>query len=192
MSMVYVHLDNVAGIDQIRKIIADQGPALLRAVNDTGRWAHKEAQTRVTKDLNWPGGYINAKTLGLKPATDFKVGATIQARTRPSTMTRFALSGQKLRNKNGIRFEVRKGQQKTLKKAFFFGGKNMNALVAMREHSYKELPNVTAGKYVWNGLVFLYGPSVDQVFKTHRDGQGGIASQALDKLEQDFLRLTGV
>lgn len=45
------------------------------------------------------------------------------------------------------------------------------------------MPNINAQKYAWNGLVALYGPSVDQVFKTHRDGPDGIASQALDRLE---------
>lgn len=192
MSMVHVHLNNVASIEELRRIINEQGSALLRAINDTGRWAHRETEKRVTKDVNWPAGYINQKTLSFKPARSLASGgAAISARTRPSTMTRFALSGQKMRDKNGLRFEVNKGSQKTLKNAFFFGGKTVNMLVAMREDKYFELPNTSANKYVWNGLVFLYGPSVDQVFKTHRDGNGGIADQALDKLEAAFARLTG-
>lgn len=192
MSMILVHLDNIKSIDEIRDIIANQGTSLLRAVNDAGRWAHREAERRVTKDINWPSGYINGRTLGYKAARDIKSGSVISARSRPSTMSRFAISGQSMREKHGLKFEVTKGTRKTLKKAFFFKGSNSNMLVAMRENRYRELPNINANKYVWNGLVFLYGPSVDQVFRTHRDGPQGIASEALDRLSADFDRLIGV
>lgn len=193
MSIVYVALDNITEVSEIRDLIEKSGPALLRAVNDAGRWAHAEAHKRVGKDLNWPAGYLNDKTLSFRPARGHNKhdGAIVRARTRPTSLNRFALTGQSMRERHGVRVEVTKGSPKTIQKAFFMRLNNRNVGMAIREHSYREMPGVRAGKYVWNGLVFLYGPSVDQVFRTHRDGPDGIAAQALDRLEESFERLLG-
>lgn len=189
-SMVYVALNNVQDLDAVRDVIERFGPTLLRTVNDVGRWAHQEARKRVSQDINWPAGYLNEQRLSFKPARVHdrtRAGAAIiRGRARPSTMTRFAMTapGAK-RAGGGIEFQVKKGKHKALRKAFFRKLKG-NMLVMMREGDYRQMPDINASKYVWNGFVFLYGPSIDQVFRTHRDGPEGIASEALDLLEEAF------
>ncbi|RDD72905.1 hypothetical protein [Paracoccus versutus] len=195
MAVAYVALENVVDVAQLREVLENHGPVLLRAVNDAGRFAHNEARKRITDGgTNWPAGYINNKTLNFRPATSLMRGntgsAVITARSRPSTLTRFNATVVNDDKRKGVRVEVNRGRPKILWKAFMtnMGG---NALVMMREGDYRQLPNINAHKYAWNGLVSLYGPSVDQVFKTHRDGPDGIATMALDRLEDVFAELMG-
>jgi len=195
MAVAYVALENITSVGNLREALERHGPTLLRAVNDAGRWAHAEARKRVqADDINWPGGYINDKTLSFRPARDLLRGnsgsAIIKARSRPSTLTRFNAATAQDGKTRGVRVEVIRGKPKTIWKAFF-GRFDDNVLVMMREGDYRQLPHINAHKYVWNGLVSLYGPSVDQVFKTHRDGPDGIANQALDRLEDAFAELMG-
>lgn len=193
----YVALENVMDLDDLRQVIDRHGEAILHAVNDAGRWAHHEAHKRVSKDLNWPAGYINQQRLKFRPARgNFKIGAggaaVITARSRPTVISRF--NGMTVKGPDGknfgVKVEVTRGKPKTIRKAFM-RTMNGNALVLIRDYSYREMPNIKASKYVWNGLVTLYGPSVDQVFRTHRDGPDGIATQALDKLEAAIEQLWG-
>lgn len=193
MAVAYVALENVMDLDHLRQVLESSGPELIRAVNNAGRWAHGEAHKRITSGgVNWPGGYINDKTLGFRPAKNGLRGnggsAIITARSRPSTLSRFnaTMVGDGL--SRGVRVEVMRGKPKTIWRAFTRQMRG-NALVMMREEEYRQLPNVNAQKYVWNGLVTLYGPSVDQVFKTHLPGQGGIAEGALDRLQDAVEKL---
>lgn len=193
----YVALENVMDLDDLKGVLENHGPAIMAAVNDAGRWAYYEAHKQISKDLNWPAGYINQQRLKFWPARgNFKFGgggaAVVTARSRPTTLTRFnAMSVKGPDGKpSGVRVEVSRGKSKVIKNAFM-RTINGNALVMMRDYHYRELPNVNANKYVWNGLVTLYGPSVDQAFKTHRDGKDGIAAHALEKLEEDIQKLWG-
>lgn len=188
MSKVFVALDNIMDADEVLEIIQRFGPAIVSAVNEAAVRAHHQAHERVSKDLNFPPGYLNNSTLKLRKASGSArlAGAVISARTRPTSLNRFAMTGQDMRPKHGLSVEVSKGDRKAIPKAFFMLVSNGNMAVAMRHKSWREIPGIRAGKYVWNGLVFLYGPSVDQVFKTHRPE---IAEGALDRLEEAFNKL---
>lgn len=66
-----------------------------------------------------------------------------------------------------------------------------NVGLAIRLRPGERLANKTSARRVANGLYVLYGPSVDQVFRSN-DGTGvanDLVPEIEDKLSKEFIRL---
>lgn len=157
------------------------------------------ARREIEQQVNFPAGYINDDRMSLsKRATNGDLEAIITARQRPTSLARFA-QGDKTPGKpqiNGVQIAVHSGNTKTMRSAFFVKLKsgasatqdNYNIGLAIRLkpgekviYNKKEMSMVELS----NNVYVLYGPSVEQVFRSVADE---IAPDLLNLLSDEFLR----
>ena len=89
---------------------------------------------------------------------------------------------------------MKRGRTKTLRKAFLVNLRNGNVGLAVRLKQGETLQNKTYGKPVMLGknLYLLYGPSVDQVFRTVADDSLPMLGEEVSKeFFRNFARLSG-
>lgn len=194
MAYVAVYAQELNNQRDMEALFRDHGPEILRAVNEAGRFGFNAAQKILTKDVNFPPGYLTSSgRLNFREARSSTDSAIISARKRPASLATF-LTGPHpgFGQRGGVAVQVLRGRGRHMSKAFLMrvkSGKGAlgNVGIAMRKEAYDKLakrrkgPNTRwatmmgtlgtgaaeAGKYEWNGLVMLYGVSVDQALKTH-------------------------
>lgn len=174
------------------------------ALNDTARGpALRLARMQMNQEINFPTGYLNKERLSVdRLATDTNLEAAISGRDRATSLARFATSGA-VGKRGGVTVQVSKGNSTLLKKAFLIrlkrgrqmDGANYNVGLAIRlgpgeTIQNKTMPN-TASASLGNGVVLLYGPSVDQVFKgVASDIAPNVADEAATEFFRQFTRLS--
>jgi len=162
------------------------------AINQTAqRGGLKLARTAMRERITFPGGYLeDRKRLGVTQfAKPDNLEGIITGRGRPTSLARFALPG----SKNNPAVRVGAGRTRRIDGAFLVrlpAGRGADA----------ELSNVglavrlKAGERVRNkkqmvpfraGLYLLYGPSIDQIF---RSVLPEIEPEILDELAEEFRR----
>lgn len=172
--------------------------AAVRAVNATLARTRTDASRRMREEVAFPARYLDSKDNGRlavsQKATREKVEGRITGRFRPTSLAEFAKNKTPNR-RGGVRVEVAPGFAKLMKRAFIIrlrgaGGELGNLGLAIRlkpgetiEHKKKQAVTMK------NGLTLLYGPSVDQVFRTVA---ADVAPDAATFLETEFLRLLEV
>lgn len=169
------------------------------ALNDTARGpALGLARMQMNNEINFPAGYLKGPRLGVsKLARNADLEAVITGRDRPTSLARFATSGN-IGGKNGVTVEVGKGKSRHLRRAFMIklkAGKTMdgstfNVGLAIRlaqgeKLNNRHLPANTHASSLGSGVVLLYGPSVDQVFKSVASD---IAPDVANELSKEFFR----
>jgi len=175
------------------------------ALNDTARGpALGLARMQMNNEINFPNGYLKGDRLGVsKLASNADLEAVITGRDRATSLARFATSGQ-VGGKNGVTVEVGKGKSRHLKRAFMIklkSGKTMdgstfNVGLAIRlaqgeTLNNRHLPANTHASSLGSGVVLLYGPSVDQVFKAvASDIQPDVAKALTNEFFRQFDRLS--
>lgn len=166
--------------------------AAYRAINAGAKRGRTLAVREMTDQVNFPAGYFRGEKSRLtvsKRASSASLEAVISGRDRPTSLARFVTSGAPRRQ--GVTVSVARGKSTTLERAFLMplrsGMELMNNMgLAIR------LPKGTKPRAAYRpvklaeGLWLLYGPSVDQVFKSVR---GDIAPDVSTYLETEFLRL---
>lgn len=179
--------------------------AARMAINDTVRGpALKLARDEIYDQVNFPGGYLGNDRLGVtKLARNNDLEAIITGRDRPTSLARFALN-PKPGQRGPIQVQVHKGSTKVMKKAFIvklrsgktMDGKTFNLGLALRLAPGERLQNKTLPSEVYAtslgpNVVLLYGPSVDQVFRSvASDIQPDVADLAVNEFFRQFARLT--
>lgn len=149
--------------------IAEQ--AAFLAINDSADDALPEARREMSKQINFPKGYLNGQRLGVKSrASRRKLEAVIAGRDRPTSLARFA-EGATIANSKGRPLFVRVKPGKTVKlnQAFLVRLKNNNIGLAVRLKPGEVLQNSEKAVRLDNNVYLLYGPSVDQVFRSVAD-----------------------
>ena len=175
------------------------------ALNDTARGpALGLARMQMNSEINFPAGYLKGDRLGVsKLARNADLEAIITGRDRATSLARFA-SGGRIGGKNGVTVEVGKGKSRHLRRAFMIklkSGKTMdgstfNVGLAIRlapgeRLSNRHLPANTHASSLGSGVVLLYGPSVDQVFKSvASDIQPDVADALATEFFRQFDRLS--
>jgi hypothetical protein len=180
----------VEGLDALKDIEGLDARILrngARAINTTADYGRTASARRILAEVNFPASYLNPSEGRLavtKRAAGTSLSAIIKGRDRPTSLARF-VRGSKRPFKPGVSVEVKPGRATFLKRAFIFPLRNGNLGLAVRT---KNGPPAKAykPKPLGRGLWLLYGPSVDQVFKSVRDE---VAPDLGQRLEDEFNRL---
>jgi len=159
------------------------------------------AKAAMAAQVNFPRGYFGEINRSGKPnfgigyrATDKNLEATIAGRQEPTSLSRF--STERVRFRQGrhargtpINVAVHPGRTRELKHAFFLRLRNGNIGLGIRLKDGQSLTNTVGAKIITDGplkgVALLYGPSVDQVFRTVAVD---ISPEVLDALTVEFLR----
>lgn len=160
------------------------------AINDTTeRKGLKLAREAMLTQVNWPAGYLNPPRFALRyKATDDNLVAAIGGRHTPTSLARFtgrrtATRGQK------ISVSIHPGRTTELKRAFLINLRNGNLGLGIRLKPGEVLHGSIGAKLITSGpmagVALLYGPSVDQVFRTVAVD---ISPPVLNALATEFLR----
>lgn len=150
-------------------------------------------RTDMRKSIEFPTGYLEGDRLRVtKRARKGQLEAVITGRDRATSLARFA-KGQTPGNTRGkgVTVKVKRGQTRHLKNAFMVNLRNGNVGVAVRVKSGDELRNSQAAVRLADNVYLLYGPSVEQVFRSVADRRSGAIGQAVsDQFIRQFQRLT--
>lgn len=170
--------------------------AAVLSINDTTqRQGLKLAREAMLAQINWPAGYLNTERFGLKyRATADRLEAAIAGRQTPTSLARFTgrttiFRGRGRRAKAPLTVQIHPGQIETLKRSFLIHLRNGNLGLAIRLKPGETLQNTIGAKLITSGplkgVALLYGPSVDQVFRTVAVD---ISEPLLGSLQIEFLR----
>lgn len=171
------------------------------AINSTAeRKALPDIRAEMREQLSFPSGYLEGsdgsgkKRLSVsRKASKGSPSATISGRDRATSLARFRMPGQDAKNTRnlGVRVRVKPGYTRTLKKAFLITLRNGNIGLAVRLKPGDNLANSSAAKLLSNNVYLLYGPSVDQVFRSvATDTTPKILSDVRDEFLRQFARLS--
>ncbi len=173
--------------------VADHAAQL--AINDTARGtAMRLARQQMMEEINFPSSYLKSRLNIDKFASRKDLEAVISGRDRPTSLARFATNAKA--GQRGVMVEVRKGSAKMMKKGFIIKLKNGNLGLAIRLAAgetlmNKNLPANVFSSSLGTGVVLLYGPSVDQVFRgVATDIQPEVADAAAAEFFRQFARLS--
>ena len=194
MAGAYVFI--VEGLDDISyerdKDRIDQMAA--RAVNDAADFARTRSSTLMRQQVNFPASYLQGQRSRLnvtQRASKSNPEAVITGRQRPTSLARFATSTKKSRQ--GVRVVVKPGRSQLIPNSFLMPLKSGNEPggnlgLAVRVKRGQSPRGAFKPTRINDRLWLLYGPSVDQVFKTVRED---VAPDTAARMQQEFLRLMG-
>lgn len=201
--MYFSYVVAVEGLSQLKDI--DNLPAEIRrmaalAINDAARKGRTAGAREMRRQVNFPSRYLTGKDGRLKVsrlANRDRLEAAITGRFRPTSLARFSTGSPGKRG--GVTVSVKPGAATYMRKAFLvrlrsgseLSDTRSNLGLAVRLKAGEKIRNkkvmakrMSAGKK--NDLYLLYGPSVDQVFRTV---SSDISPDVADELEKTFLRL---
>lgn len=153
----------------------------------------------IADQIAFPGGYLNRERLGItKKATETDLSVAVTARFRPTSLARFA-AGQTVegsRRTRQVRVRVKKGRSAVIQNAFLVrlrgapDGFNMG--LAIRLKAGERLKGSRAAVRLDNNVYLLYGPSVDQVFRSVAEEETDAVLLDLEvEFRRQFVRLAG-
>jgi hypothetical protein len=167
------------------------GKAATMAINQVAtRGGLKLARSGILDEIAFPKDYLSGDRLSVsQKATTSNPEAVIAARERPTSLARFADSSTALgsRAKIGVRVQVKRGKSVTLKTAWLVRLNSGNIGLAVRVKPGQQVRNKT-GATRWlvpDRVALLYGPSVDQVFRSVSEK---IAEPVGRMVSEEFLR----
>lgn len=167
--------------------------AAIRAINRTADKGRTRAARELRSQVAFPAQYVSpggGRLVVSQRASAGSLEARIRGRHRPTSLARFATAA----TKEGVRVEVKPGVAKFMPRAFLIRlnqgasrtDTKFNQGLAIRLRPGETLRNKTQAIRMASGLYLLYGPSVDQVFRTVAQDISGDVSV---DLETEFLRL---
>jgi hypothetical protein len=169
--------------------------AAQRAINKTVVSTRKDSADRIRLQVNFAAQYLTGPD-GRLPITKFaKPGAleaVITGRHRPTSLARFTTGS--VNKKTGVQVEVKPGRVRFMRRAFLMRLRagagitdtRFNLGLALRLRPGESVQNKRDMVRISGNLYLLYGPSVDQVFRTVAED---VSPSAADRLESEFLRL---
>jgi hypothetical protein len=171
-------------------------PAAAMAMNDvTGGKGLTRYKKSIRTQVAFPGGYLeDAEKFGQTGfATPARLETKISARQRPTSLARFS-SGSP--GSEGATVRVNPGRTVRLKKAFVvrlragtaLDDENFNLGLAVRIKPGQTIRNkrdTSRMVHLAPNVLLLYGPSVDQVFRTVAETD---TPAVLNDMGQEFLR----
>lgn len=196
MSMYVVAVEGLPQLAGPEAISDDIKLMAARAINYSAKRSRTESSRRMREEVNFPAGYLtgdNGRLTISVPAVPGLLQAKITGRFTPTSLSRF-VKGSRAPGKAGVTVQIEPGHAVRLKRAFMlrlpqgrtYNGETYNEMVAVRLQKGETLRNKIRAVQSKNGLHFLFGPSVDQVFRTVAEA---VSPQAQEWMEQEFLRL---
>lgn len=162
------------------------------AINDTAeRKGLKLARDAMIAQVAFPAGYLNPPRFSLRyKATDARLEAGIAGRQTPTSLARFTGRSSRPRGRGTrISVQVRPGSSVELPRAFLITLRSGNLGLGVRLRPGEVLHSTVGAKIIVSGplkgVALLYGPSVDQVFRTVAVD---ISPPLLAALQTEFLR----
>lgn len=169
------------------------------AVNDvSSRSGLRLIKSKMLDEVAFPAGYLTGDRLSVtKRATNKNLEAVVTGRKRATSLARFVTGSLGVGVKtNGVSVRVKKGKTTVMRKAFLVRLKqgaslsedNFNIGLALRLGPGETIGNKRTEHKSWlvpGRVALLYGPSVDQVFRTVADD---VAPEIGDMLGAEFLR----
>ena len=177
--------------------------AAVRAINRVATEQRTAAARMIRNQIAFPASYLNpggGRLVVSKRATRGSLEARITARSRPTSLARFAMgSATPGRQNTATALEVRSGRATFVRRAFLIRLRSGTALtdtrsnlgLAIRLRPGESLANKRQQIRFSEGLYLLYGPSVQQVFLDNQN-QGVAADLEVptaNKLVTEYLRL---
>lgn len=197
----------IFGLDEWDKMIRSAPKDVLTsarlAINTVaGRSGLALIRRAMTDQIAFPTGYLGGDRLSVASyAQPNKLEATIRARGRATSLARFA-QGSGLGSKTGVTVRVKKGRTTTFTKGWLVRLKrgasltedNYNIGLAVRVNPGESIVNKRSTHQSWlvkGKVALLYGPSVDQVFRTVADDvEDELAGMVKSEFYRQFERLT--
>ena len=163
------------------------------AINATARKFRTKASRLMRDQVAFPARYLDDKSSGKlrvrRQASAARLEAAIEGRFDPTSLTRF-VKGAVTHGRKSPRLQVSKGVTSKIPNSFIMNLASGNQGLAIRLKPGETVRNkrrmVSFSKKDAN-LYLLYGPSVDQVFRSVAEDA---APDAAVYLEQEFIRLT--
>ncbi len=193
-----IEVSGLVGIERFLTLAPKAAVEAQRiAINQTAeRKGIKALRDAMQDEVAFPAGYLtDPKRFGVSQrATNANLEARIRARTRPTSLARFARGGSPIGGGAPVvspTVRVNPGRNATMKGAFLIrlragqGGELSNLGLAVRLKPGEVVRNKTRMVPFGGGLYLLYGPSVDQVFQTVAVERSG---EIADMLGAEFLR----
>lgn len=196
--MAQPYIVAVEGISDAVASLAEMPDAIQRyarmAINTTTRKTRTAASRRIREQVNFTAGYLSGNGGRLtisQQATDGNLEARIRGRFRPTSLARFASGAI---GRSGVRVRVSPGATQRMGRAFLMrlraGRANIetksNLGLAIRLKPGEHVENKHRMVPVTGNLYLLFGPSVDQIFRSVAEE---LAPDAADDLQTEFLRL---
>lgn len=174
--------------------VANQAAKL--AINQTvERKGLKLARDAMLHQVAWPSGYLQGQSaegprFGLAyKATDTRLEAGVVGRQDPTSLARFTGMTSPPPKRTPLSVTVHPGVSKTLHRSFLIRLRSGNLGLGVRLKKGEALERTVGAKLITKGplagVALLYGPSVDQVFRTVAIE---ISPPILDALTTEFLR----
>ena len=189
MSGYVIAVNGLSDLKDIENLDEQIAKAARDAVNKTVDRARSSADREIRRQVNLKASYVKDKLRVTKRASGRDLSAVITGQQQPISLARFAKNRnvQSSLKAGGVSVAVQPGSSKFFKGAFLMNLKNNNLGLAIRLKEGETIKNKKYVKKVGKGLYLLYGPSIDQVFRTV--GEEQTAPEAASYLEQEFLRL---
>lgn len=205
----------VSGIPEFQKFF-DEEPVIARraarlAINQaTERVGLREARQRMLQQVAWPRGYLTENVAGRTRfglavrATDRDLEAIVRGRFEPTSLARFTRAkpipsgltprSRRRRQRAPIRVTIQPGRTVELPNAFLLRLRSGNVGLAVRVKPGERLRRTRGAKIITTGrlkgLALLYGPSVEQVFRTvGADIRDPLAAAVEAEFRRQFVRL---
>lgn len=194
---------SLEGVDRVEDYF-DRFPTIANkaarlAINTIAtRQGLKLSKDAMQEEVAFPRGYLNDRLIATKKASSTDLEAIITGRKRATSLARFATGGQApgVRRNRGVRIRVSKGRSSYMKSAFLVRLRrgasltedNYNVGLALRLKPGESIRNKKRAHLSWlvkDQVALLYGPSVDQVFRTVA---AEVAPKISRELGNEFLR----
>lgn len=196
-----IEVNGLPDLERYLQLAPSVVPTAARiAINQTvERKGLQALRAEMEEEVAFPAGYLSdPKRFGVtQRATNGNLEARIRARSRPTSLARFASGASIIGQRTGggsLSVRVNPGRSTTLSQAFLVRLKAgqgpvqdgaFNLGLAIRLKKGEVISNKTKMVPFGGGLYLLYGPSVDQVFQTVAVEQAGMIA---DMVGVEFLR----
>ncbi len=203
--MVSNYVMEIVGLKEIGDSVPENDQILeaaSRAINATLRKTRTGSAAAIRQQVNFPATYLDPGKGRLKVsryATAGDLEGKITARQRGTSLARFVIGGAIPGKRGGVHVQVKPGSARYMKTAFAIRlragqqeaqGAEPNIGLAIRlkagetiQNKKRQLIMMQRGRN--SNLYLLYGPSVDQVFRSVRED---MIPDAETYLSNEFLR----
>jgi hypothetical protein len=187
---------DVAGLQDFSHLFrmapAEANKAAKLAINQTAlRKAIPLSRQAMIQQVSWPADYLRRDDrFGLAyRATDTRLEAGVRARRDATSLARFTGLSAVPRRGTKLSVRVQPGRRTALPRSFLLNLRSGNLGLAIRLKPGEALTHTSGAKLIRSGplagVALLYGPSVDQVFRTVAVD---VSQPTMDYLVTEFLR----
>jgi hypothetical protein len=194
MTALAVAIEGIRTLDDIDEISPEIKKNARLTINKAVDKARVLAANEMGQQVNFPASYLRGdrRLKVTKRASGTDLEAILAGRRRPTSLARFVVGG--VSRRGGVSVSVKPGSTSKLKRGFILKLKSgasdiaekSNRGLAVRLKPGESISKAYKPLKLSDGLYLLYGPSVDQVFKSVRED---IRPEVLDFMETEFLRL---